>query len=178
MTKYERALRIALNAIRMQTTAFLTGGRVRASGRQLSSLHVHISVDEQASIRIGARCRMEYGTLVRAGGSGRLTLGNGVFINRNCTVVCRRAISIGDRTTIGPNVCIYDRDHDFRRGEGFVEKSVCIGKNVWIGAGAIILKGCNIGDNSVIGAGAVITKDVPENAIVYGQNDIRIRMKG
>ena len=45
---------------------------------------------------------------------------------------------------------------------------VRIGKNVWIGAGAVILPGVTIGDNSVIGAGSVVTKDIPANVVAVG----------
>ena len=45
---------------------------------------------------------------------------------------------------------------------------VHIGKNVWIGAGVIILPGVTIGDNSVIGAGSVVTKDIPANVVAVG----------
>ena len=47
-------------------------------------------------------------------------------------------------------------------------KPVHIGKNCWIGAGAVILPGVNIGDNSVIGAGSVVTKDIPANTVAVG----------
>ena len=41
--------------------------------------------------------------------------------------------------------------------------------DVWIGARAIILNGCNhIGSHSIIGAGAVVTKDVPDYSIMAG----------
>ncbi len=51
------------------------------------------------------------------------------------------------------------------RGAG---KSISIGRDTWIGAGAFILKGVTIGDNSVVGAGAVVSQDVPPNVIVAG----------
>ena len=47
-------------------------------------------------------------------------------------------------------------------------KQIHIGRNVWLGAGAIILPGVTIGDNSIVGAGSVVTKDVPANVIVVG----------
>ena len=43
-----------------------------------------------------------------------------------------------------------------------------IGNGVWIGNGAIVLRGVNIGDGAVIGAGAVVTKDVEPYTIVVG----------
>jgi galactoside O-acetyltransferase len=43
-----------------------------------------------------------------------------------------------------------------------------IEKNVWIGAGTIVLPGVTIGENSVIGAGSVVTKSIPENVLALG----------
>ena len=43
-----------------------------------------------------------------------------------------------------------------------------IGRNCWIGAGAIIVPGVTIGDNTVIGAGSVVTKDIPSNVVAVG----------
>ena len=46
--------------------------------------------------------------------------------------------------------------------------AVHIGRNCWIGAGAIIVPGVTIGDNVVIGAGSVVTKDIPSNVVAVG----------
>lgn len=50
------------------------------------------------------------------------------------------------------------------------EKKILIGNDVWIGAGAMILRkpGLTIGDGAVIGAGSVVTRSVPPYAIVAG----------
>ena len=45
---------------------------------------------------------------------------------------------------------------------------VKIGRNCWIGAGAVIVPGITIGDNVVIGAGSVVTKDIPSNVVAVG----------
>ena len=43
-----------------------------------------------------------------------------------------------------------------------------IGKNCWIGAGAVIVPGVTIGDNVVVGAGSVVTKDIESNVVAVG----------
>jgi maltose O-acetyltransferase len=45
---------------------------------------------------------------------------------------------------------------------------VVIGKNVWIGGGAILLPGVTVGDDALIGAGSVVTRDVAAGATVAG----------
>jgi acetyltransferase-like isoleucine patch superfamily enzyme len=47
-------------------------------------------------------------------------------------------------------------------------RPIRIGRSVFIGARAIILKGVEIGDAAIIGAGAVVTRDVPPAAIFAG----------
>ncbi|HDV4015134.1 DapH/DapD/GlmU-related protein, partial [Escherichia coli] len=46
--------------------------------------------------------------------------------------------------------------------------SIHVKKGASIGANVTILPGVTLGENCLIGAGAVVTKDVPDNAIVFG----------
>jgi maltose O-acetyltransferase len=93
-----------------------------------------------------------------------IRLGDGVFLNFNCVILDVVAVTIGDRTQIGPAVQIYAADHPrdaaTRRGGLESGRPVRIGSDVWIGGGAIILPGVTIGDGAVIGAGSVVTRDV------------------
>ena len=52
-----------------------------------------------------------------------------------------------------------------------------IGNDVWIGNGAIVLRGVNIGDGAIIGAGAVVTKDVEPFTIVVGVPAIPLKKR-
>lgn len=109
----------------------------------------------------------------RANWAGKhLHLGNNVYINFNLTIVDDADIFIGDQVMIGPNVTIATANHpicpELRARALQYNKSVTIGANVWIGAGAIIVPGITIGDNSVIGAGSVVTKDIPANVVAVG----------
>lgn len=81
---------------------------------------------------------------------------------------------IEDGTIIAPGVRIIDHDHQFEsklRGnelEIYPGAPIEIGRNVWIGFNAVILKGVKIGDGAIIGAGSVVTNDVPAYTVVGG----------
>lgn len=107
-----------------------------------------------------------------------IRLGAGVFLNFGCVVLDVVEVTIGDKTQIGPNVQILTADHprspaDREAGLEF-GRPIHIGRNVWIGGGAIILPGVTVGDDAVIGAGSVVTKDVPAGITVMG-NPARVR---
>ncbi|WP_439814860.1 sugar O-acetyltransferase [Zavarzinia sp. CC-PAN008] len=107
-----------------------------------------------------------------------IRIGDGVFINFNCVVLDVVAVAIGDGTQIGPGVQILTADHPRdprQRAQGLeCGVPVRIGRNVWIGGGAIILPGVTIGDDAIVGAGAVVTRDVPHGATAVG-NPARLR---
>ena len=120
------------------------------------------AVGEDAVIRPPFFCDFGY----------NIRLGTGVFLNFNCVIIDVCAVSIGDGTQIGPAVQIYAADHprDPERRRAGLEfgRPVEIGRNVWIGGGAIILPGVRVGDDAVIGAGSVVTRDVAAGATVMG----------
>lgn len=98
--------------------------------------------------------------------------GNMVYANYHLTCVDDTHIYIGDYTMIGPNVTIATAGHpilpELRKQLYQYNMPVHIGRNCWIGAGAIIMPGVSIGDDSVIGAGSVVTKDIPEGVVAVG----------
>ncbi len=107
-----------------------------------------------------------------------IRLGAGVFLNFNCVLLDVNEIAIGERTQVGPGVQIYAADHPrdaaLRRQLLELGRPVRIGRDVWIGGGAVLLPGVTVGDNAIIGAGSVVTRDVPEGATVMG-NPARLR---
>lgn len=107
----------------------------------------------------------------------RIEIGDQTFIGNGCTFSAGRSIQVGSHCLISALVRIHDNDgHPLdperrRRGEPIRPDEtapVVIDDNVWVGAGATILKGVHIGSNAVIGTGAVITGDVPAGAVVAG----------
>jgi acetyltransferase-like isoleucine patch superfamily enzyme len=105
----------------------------------------------------------------------RIIIDEGAGLN-GTSITCRsRTIRIGSGTMVGPNCALVDSDFHVpwppsRRNDGTTESDsdVLIGRNVWIGANCLILKGVTIGDNSVIGAGSVVVRSVPANTLAAG----------
>lgn len=101
-----------------------------------------------------------------------IALGDGVFMNFNCVILDVVEVTIGDGTQIAPGVQILTADHPrdpaARRTGLEFGQPIRIGRNVWIGAGALILPGVTIGDDALIGAGSVVTRDVPAGVTVAG----------
>lgn len=98
----------------------------------------------------------------------QMKIGKGVFVNHSLTCMAAGGITIDDGVMIGPNVRIVTDNHDFANRMVLRCKPVHIGRNAWIGVGAIILPGVTIGENAVVAAGAVVTRDVAPNTIVGG----------
>lgn len=98
---------------------------------------------------------------------------------------CSERIEVGDWTGLADcrimdsdfhALEVYDQPRHQTRG---TSKPVIIGRNVWVGAGAMVLKGVRVGDHSVVAAGAVVAKPVPPCAVVFG-NPARViwRLRG
>lgn len=120
---------------------------------------------------IGENCYIEPPFYANWGGH-HCHFGKNVYCNFGCTFVDDTHIYVGDCTMFGPNVTVATAGHpilpELREQAYQYNASVHIGKNCWIGAGAVILPGVTIGDNTVIGAGSVVTKDIPSNVVAVG----------
>lgn len=120
---------------------------------------------------IGEGCYIE--PPLHANWGGRFVhFGKNVYANFGLTMVDDTAIYVGDCTMFGPNVVLATAGHPILpelREKGLqYNMPIRIGKNCWIGAGAILVPGITIGDNVVIGAGSVVTKDIPSNVVAAG----------
>ena len=146
-------------------------GQMQIDGGQELSPKAEFVMLSGGEIHFTGRNHMESGSLCKTVG-GKIEL-CGCYINRNCTIVGVEHITLEKGVMVGPNVCIYDHDHNLKKNSDarqslFVSAPIHIKNNVWIGASAVILKGVTIGEGAVVAAGAVVTKDVPAYTIVGG----------
>jgi maltose O-acetyltransferase len=106
-----------------------------------------------------------------------LTVGHRVFANFGLVALDVATVEIGDDVQIGPNVQLLTPTHPLdarlRLDKWEAGEPIRIGRNVWIGGGAIVLPGVSVGEHTVVGAGAVVTRDLPDRVVAVG-NPARI----
>ena len=111
--------------------------------------------------------------------SPTIVIGNNVSVSRWSHIAATHRVEIGDGVLIGSKVLVIDHNHG-QYQEGFEvgtspvlrtldqDRTVIIGKNVWLGDGVVVMPGVTIGDGCVIGANSVVTRDVPPFTIAAG----------
>lgn len=111
-----------------------------------------------------------YGADIQVFKSAELVFQGKVSLNKNVQIICMDRIVIGDDVIIARDVVIRDNDGGHQiLTEGYRKTApVIIGNHVWIGQGAMIMKGVTIGDGAIIGAGAWVTTNVKPRALVMG----------
>lgn len=136
-------------------------------------------------IRIGPGSIINGELMVFAHG-GHIRLGEWCYVGEGTHIWSAKSIEIGDRVLISHNVNIFDnlthplsaslRHHHFHhiatlghpKKLDLEERSVKISDDVWIAAGATVLRGVTIGRGAIVGAGSVVTCDVAPWTVVGG----------
>ncbi len=128
-------------------------------------------------IELGAGVTLDTNVVLLAigdkGPHPRICIGRGVYCNRFTMFDATERIEVGEETMIGPGCYITDHDHGFEPGRKVHEQPLIsaptrIGRDCWLGAHVVVLKGVTIGDGAVIATGTVVTKDVPPGSVMAG----------
>jgi acetyltransferase-like isoleucine patch superfamily enzyme len=145
-------------------------GYKRIKGSKMES---RLAVEENGSLTIeSGNVSIFYGTDILVFKGANLTFKGNAMTNQRVQIICMDNITIGDGVMISRDVVIRDNDggHEILR-EGYKKTApVTIGNHVWIGQGAIILKGVTIGDGAIIAAGALVTTHVMPKAVIMSDH--------
>lgn len=132
---------------------------------------VKLLATDGGNIHIGPRTHIGANCNIIASG-GKLVIENDVFIGPGSNIVCQENIFIGRNTLIAEYTVIRDQDHRTHTKpislSGFITAPIYIGRDVWVGCKASILRGVIVGDGAVVGAHALVRSDVPAGKLAVG----------
>ncbi len=130
--------------------------------------------EEEQALRIGNNVLIGRFSQIKVRG-GSMTLGDKISLGPFCYLGTASTLSIGAHCLIGTNSFIGGIQHGYSDpSKPIAEQQLAqrggirIGKDVWIGAHAVINDGISIGDGAIIGSNAVVTKDIPAFTIAAG----------
>lgn len=141
------------------------------------SLLSQVNITWPHQVSIGKYCCLESNIYFKYDGIWKkgpaISIGDHVFIGRNCEFNIRKGISIGNDSLIASGCRFIDHDHGMAIGKPIrqqqgPEESIIIGKDVWLGCNVVVLKGVVIGNGAVVAAGSVVTKSIATNEIWAG----------
>ncbi|HFI0085407.1 TPA: DapH/DapD/GlmU-related protein [Streptococcus suis] len=171
--QFNNFVSVAYSAIRIGLYKLFNGARFKSGLIERISPNVVLEFNKGSKVTLGKKIRVHSGSKIKVRSGAELVIEDNVKINYYCIIACQDSIKIGEGTEFGPSVYLYDHDHDYKKGlnsnsdeELFKKAPIVIGKNCWIGANTIILRGTIIGDNSVVGAGCVLKGNYPEGSVV------------
>ena len=152
------------------------------------SARIHATADLEPDVSVGPRTsiwhRAQVRTGARIGGDG--VIGRDVFIDEGVAIGARvkvqngaliyHGVTIEDGVFIGPGAILTnDRrpralsaSGDLAREADWTVSPIHVALGASIGAGAIVVAGCDVGPYAMVGAGSVVTHDVPGHALVAG----------
>jgi acetyltransferase-like isoleucine patch superfamily enzyme len=174
------------------------GGQL--AGSTLRVLYLRLAFD---NIEVDFATRIGWGCEIHAAPGARIVLA-GVHVGQGCrilasqgalidvfrgniiqpftTIAAQQRVSMAEGSGVGELSMIRDSDHD--RGPGVLlidgpqsSSPVDIGRRVWIGAQATVLRGVTIGDAATVAAGAVVTRSVAPGDLVGGIPAVSLRRK-
>ena len=149
----------------MRSEAFV---RFPVQGNVLESL-------DSGQLKLGKGTLLEPQCWITIAEGGRVSIGEGCFLNIGTMIACQDEVTIGDHVMFANGCFVSDAAHAYDRDDipvtwqGFTSKGPTrIGSNCWFGVNCVVSNGITIGDRCVIGANSVVTKDLPAGNICAG----------
>jgi acetyltransferase-like isoleucine patch superfamily enzyme len=137
------------------------------------------------NISLGENVYIGHNAILKGYFRNEMSIGNGCWIGQQCFLHSAGGLYIEENVGIGPGVRILTSQHDIYQDQHkpilhrpIVYAPVMVGEGSDIGASAVILPGVKLGKNVQVGAGAVVTKSFPSNSVIVGVPARQVARKG
>ncbi len=144
-------------------------------GQRLDTSNVilgRVEVEGTGQVSFGAGALIQSGVVLETQGRGRIEIGDRVVLSRGVHIVAFEHVRLADDVMVGEYTSIRDANHrpstQRMRDSGHDAAAITLDRNVWVGRGAVILKGVHIGESAIVGANAVVTRNLPAGARARG----------
>lgn len=175
--------------------------RVATSTRLLRHFSVAflVSPEDRIYLHVGEQCMLN-AAITFESVDGEVRIGDRTYVGNDCSIISRNLIEIGSDVTMAWGITVYDHNShslDWRQRARVVKHfyrtygtpdcfagidwtdvgsaPIVISDRVWIGFGAVILKGVTIGEGAIVGACSVVSRDVEPYTVVAGNPAVLIR---
>jgi acetyltransferase-like isoleucine patch superfamily enzyme len=126
--------------------------------------HLQIFAHE-GRIEIGDWFYLGAGSTIWSSDPVGIKIGKGVLVSSGVAIHDTNSHPMDPEKRFAQTVAIFRTGHP-RTDPGIRSAPVTIGNDVWIGTGAMIMKGVTIGDRAVISARSIVRSDVPADGFV------------
>lgn len=133
-------------------------------------------------VEVADACEVNQGVELNPFG-GSIRIARRVWLGPYVVIYGHGGVEIGEQTLVSMHCTILSSNHGVPpigkliRDTSDELRPTKIGRDVWVGANAVILGGVTIGDGAVIAAGAVVSRDVEAGAVVAGVPARRINSR-
>lgn len=135
------------------------------------------------TVEVADSCELNQGVELNPFG-GSIRIAHRVWLGPYVVIYGHGGVEIGEQTLISMHCTILSSNHGVPPVGTLIRDTLDkllptkIGRDVWIGANAVVLGGVTIGDGAVVAAGAVVNRDVEAGAVVAGVPARLIKRRG
>jgi acetyltransferase-like isoleucine patch superfamily enzyme len=136
----------------------------------------------QGRVEVADSCELNQGVELNPFG-GSIRIAPRVWLGPYVVIYGHGGVEIGEQTLVSMHCTILSSNHGVPPLGKLIRETADellptkIGRDVWIGANAVILGGVTIGEGAVVAAGAVVNRDVEPGAVVAGVPARKIRKR-
>jgi acetyltransferase-like isoleucine patch superfamily enzyme len=126
------------------------------------------------NIFIGCKVRIYPMSRIETLANGKITIEDNVSIGQSLHIISGTNVVIGKNTTLSANVFISDVEHQYTAinihimEQPLDYQETLIGKNCFIGYGAVLRAGTVLGEQCIVGANAVVKGSFPNHCVLAG----------